>query len=175
MIEIWDQTLNGGFGDWRALAPAEELAEGDRYRETLPNGSWIIKTFHEAVPEDITSALHRRRRDVYRLAKEILDGRFVWYSEAESYLWPALEVEVDAYNADNNVKGPNILAREAQGVTAAKTATDTADNATLLRGIVATVVAKRTEHLDALQALHDAPDLGGLLAYDITTGWPDFS
>lgn len=158
--------------EWTLVEDIGTLVDGDLIRKHLANGSTVAVHYYAPTLPLMAEILQRKIRDLYLYSKRIIEARESWYASGERYLWPELESECAAYLADPEVKGRNLLAQEAMGLPAAINAPRVVAAAGQLVTFVSAVIANRTAHLAAINALAENDDLEGVLNYNFSGGWP---
>lgn len=168
MLEKYDSQTS----TWIEVQNTATLVDGDRVRLTTSTGSVIQRRWRAAAALHGPTVHQAKLQALYLHAKTIIEKRERWYAEGERYLWPEIEAEAVAFQANNANKGRNLLAREALGLSAARQVAENTAAANALVGLVAAVIVNRTVHKDAIQALMDANNLAAVQAYDFSGGWP---
>ena len=111
-----------------------------------------VVLIHQIVTMDLLMYKQQEIRKAYQAAKQIMDAQTAGYSQAEVATWPAIQVAVVAYNADNLAIG---AALQQAADTSAYTVAELAAMLTPRITVQATAISDRATAVAAILAAVD--------------------
>lgn len=141
------------------------------------DGAWVssddlaVQTIIDGYTLDQCKAEARAKVDAH--AKELFDRAVSGISAAEMAGWPILRAEAKLYALTGSEADCPAIAFEAQmrGVTVSALAAKVQANTVKFDALRAAIAGASGKHRDAIAAL---ALFEAVLAYDYTTGWPEF-